>query len=142
MTPEEIERWNKDGCVERSVHEVARMNGGTMTKEEFVERFGVKLDDSAYFDTLRDLSIPFRAKTTDYSEISRALNVEGRRVLVFSEVHLDRGNTTPNKHCSVLLKIDDAGFTVWTPLQNGGEEQKEMLRDEWAEKQCSGAILG
>jgi len=142
MTPQDVDNWNKEGCVDRSILKAAQLNGSTITREDFAKRFGTSLDDSARFAALEALGIPLRDQTQDYERVMQAVNIEQRRVLVKSEIDLSPGSKKANKHCSVLLTIDPTGFRIWTPLNNGGEEERNLTRSEWSETQCTGQILG
>ena len=120
---------------------IAQLRGSTMTTETFVEHFGIVLNDEQYFDALRALRMPLVKTTADYSEVAQAFNAEHCSVLLFSEVDLTTGSTTPNKHCSVLVRVDLDGFCIWTPRQDGGEDRINFSRDHWYVKQFSAAIL-
>jgi hypothetical protein len=142
MTPDEIKEWDECGCVSRSLLKIADMDRKHITRDDFCARFGHRLDDNGFFAALNSLSLPISAKTDDYALVSKAFNQEHKRVLVFSEIDLAPGGTNVVHHCSVLTSVDETGFSLWTPLQNGTDIHLNLTKDYWASKQCSGMILG
>ena len=141
MTPKERETWNATGCKERCLHKIAQ-NNNPISEDEFVKRFGVQLDDTAYYGALEALGVPSKERTSDYSAVMRGFNEQGHPALILSEIDLNPGSTAKRKHCSVLTRIDDDGFSVWTPEDGGGEKQIDFTRGDWNAKKCSGDILG
>src|ERR1700737_4608625 len=141
MTTEQLKQWNDSACVGRSLLKIAKTKGISISPEGFCARFGIELNDDRYFAALDFLGLSLERKTKDYSEVSNAFNVDRNCALVFSDVDLSSGSNNELHHCSVLARIDNDGFSMWTPLQSGGDTEMDFSKDDWVGKQCSAAIL-
>lgn len=152
MTPEQIKQWNDYACVPRCLIKLAEMKGNSITRDEFVARFkevfvdpdkrlGL-ISDEGFDKVFKSLSLAKEVRqSNDYSMVEKAFNNKMRKVLVLSEINLDPAEANEIKHCSVLMKIDLDGFTIWTPCQTGADESVELKKKFWAEKKCSGLLF-
>jgi hypothetical protein len=151
MTEKELKEWNECACVWRCLIELANRKRKPITVVEFAAQFkklfpNRKISDGSFDpETLSkicgQLGLPAHCQmSNDYSDIEREFN-NNRDILVLSEIDLRPGHTNTGKHCSLLTKIDSKSFSLWTPSQDGSEDQLNPERHYWAMKKCSGIAI-
>lgn len=152
MTPEQLRRFYELGCVSRSLMKLCETEGQPITINDYcaqfehlfinqTDKYG-ELEDSA-FDTVR-LQLPLPQKkifNPDYWRVKSYFDLVGRNVLALSEIDLNSGRTNKMSHCSVLLRMEQDEFEIWTPLQNGTDHQWTFTQADWHTKQFTALIL-
>ena len=151
MTPDELTTWNQCACVWRCLIKLANANGNPINREEFFTQFhnllpnGINyggFDPVSLGKILSLLGLPERSHISDnYSVIERDFNANKRHILIMSQIDLNPGKTNIGKHCSVLTKINEESFSVWTPCQDGSDVELTLGKSDWQAKKCFGLAI-
>lgn len=151
LTAEEIDQWNLYGCQSRSLMRVSELAGKPISREEFCARFGHlfifpkmfgMVNPKGFEEIVKSLGLASSLRWSgSYDDVKDTFNNEGRQVVLFSTVDLRPGGTGVLNHCSVLSKIDDRGFRIWSACQSGGEFEMDFVKADWNGKKFQGRIL-
>lgn len=152
MTSDQQEQFNRFGCIARCMIKLAEIKGRAITKEAFCTQFnGLFLNPTQYgllltsqiVDVIRRLDLGQHFQSfRRYCEIDSLFNNEHRSILVFSEINIiDPTATDLVKHCSLLVAINHRDFRIWTPLNDGSDQELSLNVNLWEAKACHGLVL-
>ncbi len=130
--------------MSRSLIKATEMKKQPITADDFRARYdkmfppkqygGLILSDLLFI--AKDLKIGDRADFCfDYSRTEEASNRSGLFAFIFSGIDLNKGCLGVLNHCSVLTGIDKtAGFSIWTPSNDGTDHLLSFPVQEWHAK--------
>jgi len=152
MTAEQEKQFRESGCVSRSLIILAAIKNKPFASwDEYCQKFGHlfpypttqygALFPSQIVDVTRAVGIGSHFESyRRYQEIL-GWHRKGCSVLIIFEIDFNLGATGVNRHCSVLEKIDDAGFSLITPSQDGKDYIGKFVAADWDIKLCHGYVL-
>lgn len=151
LTAEQIDQWNKYSCQSRSLMRVSELAGNPITRDQFCARFAHlfiypkmfgMLDQNGFEEVVKSLGLASSVKPGgSYDEVKDKFNSDGRQVVLFSTVDIKPGGTGELSHCSVLTKMDENGFKIWSACQSGGEFTMDFAKADWNGKNFQGAVF-
>lgn len=151
MTPDQQKQFNRFGCIARCIIKLAELKNHPITEGTFCDQFNDLFLIGGQYGLLLTSQIVrvigelhlgqhfqcFRR----YCEIDSLFNNEHRSILVFSEININETATDLVKHCSLLLGINHQEFKIWTPLNDGSDQEVSLNVNLWEAKACHGLVL-
>jgi hypothetical protein len=142
------QNFNKYGCVSRCLIKLAELKGRPITPKQFCEKFGILFTNpqqpgllvtSQILNVIRDLSLAQNfIVSRRYEAILWEHNHENKDVLVFSETW---NGVEESKHCCLLSCINATTFTLWNPVDDGGDMETLLRKCAWESFSCHGVVL-
>jgi len=100
------------------------------------------LEDSNFQKIADSLPLPKnRIYSADYWSVKKYFDLVGKRVLGLSKINLNKGAIDIKKHCSVILRMDQTEFEIWTSSQCGGDGKLILDQNEWNTKQFTALVF-
>ena len=149
MTDYQRERFHTNGCLPRCLVKLCEIDDHPTSDDVFCQQFEhLFLDLAENYGRLRSendlqtiiqqLELPTqRIEPSNYQIVDREYNLNLRHLMmVWSEINLDPDETDSKFHSSVLTKIDSAGFSLWSPCQDGSARTRHLVPQGWKGKGC------
>jgi hypothetical protein len=150
MTRQQEEQFNKFGCVARCIIKAAEIKGQPITNDAFCDRFATLFPENEYgglltsqiVEVIREIGLGKHFLTfRRYGEIEGRFNLDKTAILVCSEIDPNPESSLFTKHCNLLISINECGFSLFIPFNDGTERVQTYKRDDWDSKLCHGIVI-